>query len=90
MAQRSTAYYGPSAATAALVEAIVRDTHATLPVSVVCQGEYGVHGSAHRRASPGSAAAGREKILEVKISRAGERQAFRRRRPTELRAAASR
>jgi malate dehydrogenase len=42
LAQRSTAYYAPSAAAAALVEAVVRDTHAVLPVSIRCQGEYGV------------------------------------------------
>lgn len=34
MAQHSTAYYAPSAAVCALVEAVVRDTHAILPVSV--------------------------------------------------------
>ena len=44
MAQRSTSYYGPSAAAAGLVEAIVRDTHRLLPVSVYCEGEYGVKG----------------------------------------------
>ncbi|MBM4094681.1 MAG: malate dehydrogenase, partial [Planctomycetes bacterium] len=42
LAQRSTSYYGPSAAAAAVVEAVARDTRATLPVSVVCAGEYGV------------------------------------------------
>jgi malate dehydrogenase len=42
MAQRSTAYYAPSAAVAALVEAIVRDTKVILPVSIRLQGEYGL------------------------------------------------
>jgi malate dehydrogenase len=42
MAQRSTSYYAPSAAVAALVEAIVRDTKAILPVSMRLQGEYGL------------------------------------------------
>lgn len=46
MAQRSTAYYAPSAAVAALVEAIVRDTKAILPVSIRLQGEYGLAGIA--------------------------------------------
>jgi malate dehydrogenase len=46
MAQRSTAYYAPSAAVAALVEAIVRDTKAILPVSIRLEGEYGVGGIA--------------------------------------------
>ncbi len=42
MAQRSTSYYAPSAAVAALVEAIVRDTRTILPVSMLLQGEYGL------------------------------------------------
>jgi malate dehydrogenase len=42
MAQQSTAFYAPSAAVATLVEAIVRDTRAILPVSVRLQGEYGL------------------------------------------------
>jgi malate dehydrogenase len=46
MAQRSTSYYAPSAAVASLVEAIVRDTRAILPVSMRLQGEYGVSGIA--------------------------------------------
>jgi malate dehydrogenase len=46
MAQRSTAYYAPSAAVAALVEAIVRDTKAILPVSIRLEGEFGLDGIA--------------------------------------------
>jgi len=46
MAQRSTAYYAPSAAVAALVEAIVRDTRAIMPVSIHLQNEYGLGGIA--------------------------------------------
>ncbi len=42
MAQRSTSYYAPSAAVAALVDAIVRDTRTILPVSILLQGEYGL------------------------------------------------
>jgi malate dehydrogenase len=42
MAQRSTSYYAPSAAVAALVEAIARDTGTILPVSFVLRGEYGM------------------------------------------------
>jgi malate dehydrogenase len=42
MAQRSTSYYAPSAAVAALVEAIARDSKAILPVSIRLQGEYGL------------------------------------------------
>lgn len=43
MAQRSTSYYAPSAAVAALVEAIVRDSRSILPVSLRLHGEYGLH-----------------------------------------------
>jgi len=46
MSQRSTSYYAPSAAAAALVDAIVSDSKALLPVSVRCEGEYGVRGLA--------------------------------------------
>ena len=42
MAQRSTSYYAPSAAVAALAEAIVRDTKTILPVSMRLEGEYGL------------------------------------------------
>jgi len=42
MAQRSTSYYAPSAAVAALVEAVARDTRAILPVSILLKGEYGL------------------------------------------------
>ena len=40
MSQQSTAFYAPSAAIAALVDAIVRDTKAILPVSIRLEGEY--------------------------------------------------
>jgi malate dehydrogenase len=46
LAQRSTSYYAPSAAIAALVEAIARDTKSILPVSIRLQGEYGLDGIA--------------------------------------------
>ncbi len=42
LAQRSTSYYAPSAAIAALVEAIARDAKSILPVSIRLQGEYGL------------------------------------------------
>jgi malate dehydrogenase len=41
LAQKSTSYYAPSAAVAALAEAIVRDTKEILPVSIYLDGEYG-------------------------------------------------
>jgi malate dehydrogenase len=40
LAQRSTSYYAPSAAVAALVEAVARDNQTTLSVSYRLQGEY--------------------------------------------------
>ena len=46
LAQRTSAFYASCAATAALVEAIVGNTRALLPVSVRCEGEYGVAGLA--------------------------------------------
>jgi malate dehydrogenase len=42
MAQRSTAFYAPSAAIAALVDAIVRDANTILPVCIRLDGEYGL------------------------------------------------
>lgn len=41
MAQRSTSYYAPSAAVAALVVPLIRGCMSILPVSVCLQGEYG-------------------------------------------------
>lgn len=74
MAQHSTSYYAPSAAACTLIEAVVRDTHAILPVSMVLDGEYGVKGLA----AGVPAMIGRdgvEKVLEVRMS-ADEQRAF--------------
>jgi malate dehydrogenase len=46
LAQRSTSFYAPSAAAAMLIDAIVGNTKALLPVSVRCEGEYGIKGLA--------------------------------------------
>jgi malate dehydrogenase len=46
LTQRSSSFYASCAATAALVEAIVSNTRALLPVSVRCEGEYGITGLA--------------------------------------------
>ena len=46
LSQRSTSFYASGAAAAALVDAIVCNTKALLPVSVRCEGEYGVQGLA--------------------------------------------
>ena len=74
LSQSSTAYYAPSAAAETLIEAIVRNTHTILPVSVRLEGEYGVKGiSVGVPARIGSR--GAEQILEVNLTD-GERQAF--------------
>ena len=74
MAQWSTAFYAPSAAACGLIEAVVRDTHAVLPVSMRLDGEYGL-----KDLSVGVAAQiglrGVEKILTVKMNDR-ERQDF--------------
>jgi malate dehydrogenase len=74
LAQRSTSYYAPSAAAATLVDAIIGNTNALLPVSVRCEGEYGVRGLATGvPAYVGER--GVSRILELKLS-AGDRDAF--------------
>ena len=74
LAQRSTSYYAPSTAAATLVAAIVCDTRALLPVSVRCEGEYGIRGLAigvpAYVGAPGVA-----DILELQLT-AAERAAF--------------
>lgn len=44
LAQRSTSYWAPSAATARLVDAVITGTRAVMSVSVRLEGEYGVTG----------------------------------------------
>jgi malate dehydrogenase len=74
LAQRSTSYYAPSAAAAILVDAIVCNTRALLPVSVRCEGEYGVQGLAIGvPAFVGER--GVDRILQLKLS-AADRDAF--------------
>ena len=46
LAQRSSAYYAPSAAVAELVAAVILDLHRIVPVSIVLDGEYGISGVA--------------------------------------------
>jgi malate dehydrogenase len=70
MAQRSTAFYAPSAAIAALADAVVRDTKAILPVSIRLEGEYGLSNiavSVPARIGAG----GVERIINIEMS-AGE------------------
>ena len=46
MSQRSSSFYGPSAAAADVAQAIVWDTKRILPVSFVWDGQYGIDGVA--------------------------------------------
>lgn len=46
MAQRASAYYGPSAAAADVAEAVIRSTRRIMPVSVMLDGQYGQSGVA--------------------------------------------
>ncbi len=74
LAQRSTSYYAPSAAAATLVDAIIANANALLPVSVRCEGEYGVQGLAIGvPAFVGEH--GVSRILELKLP-PGDREAF--------------
>ena len=69
MAQRATAFYAPSAAIAALVNAIARDTKAILPVSVRLEGEYGLSGLAVSVPAQ-IGARGLDRIIDVEMSAA--------------------
>ncbi len=74
LTQRSSSFYASCAATAALVEAIVCNTRALLPVSVRCDGEYGIKGLAigvPAYIGEGGVAG----IVELKLSSA-DREAF--------------
>jgi malate dehydrogenase len=75
MAQRSTSFYAPSAAVAALVEAIVRDTKAILPVSLRLQGEYGLSDIAVSVPAR-LGARGVDRVVSVEMN-AGEQEEFR-------------
>ncbi len=74
LSQRSTSFYASGAAAAALVDAIVCNTKALLPVSVRCEGEYGVQGLAIGvPAFVGERGVAR--ILQLQLS-AADREAF--------------
>jgi malate dehydrogenase len=75
LAEKSTSFYAPSAAVAALVEAVARDTGAILPVSYRLQGEYGLNDIAV--SVPASIGAGGvNHILEIQMN-ASEKEEFR-------------
>jgi malate dehydrogenase len=67
MSQKSTAFYAPSAAIASLVDAVVRDTKAVLPVSIRLEGEYGQLGVAVSVPAR-IGARGAEQIVEVDMN----------------------
>lgn len=71
-----SAYYAPAAATAQMVEAIVRDKRRLLPCAAYCEQEYGV-GGYFVGVPVVLGAQGVERIVELELTEA-EQQAFRR------------
>jgi malate dehydrogenase len=69
-----SAYYAPAAATAQMVEAIVRDKKRVLPCAAYCDKEYGV-GGYYVGVPIVLGAAGVERIIELALD-ASEKQAF--------------
>jgi len=67
MSQRSSSFYGPSAAAADVVQAIVWDTKRILPVSFVWDGQYGIAGVAMSLPTV-LGFTGIERVLEPKLS----------------------
>jgi len=70
----SSAYYAPAAATAQMVEAVVRDKRRLIPCSAYCDREYGV-GGYYVGVPVILGAAGVERIIELSLSES-ERAAF--------------
>ncbi len=71
-----SAYYAPAAATAQMVEAIVRDKKRLLPCAAYCDKEYGV-GGLFVGVPVVLGAKGVERIIQLELT-PGEQQAFRR------------
>lgn len=69
-----SAYYAPAAATAQMVEAVVRDKKRLIPCAAYCDKEYGV-GGYYVGVPVILGAAGVEKIVELKLT-AAEKAAF--------------
>jgi malate dehydrogenase len=69
-----SAYYAPAAATAQMVEAIVRDKKRLIPCAAYCDKEYGV-GGYYVGVPVVLGAAGVERIIELELSES-ERAAF--------------
>jgi malate dehydrogenase len=69
LAQRASAYYGPSAVAADLAEAIHRDAHRIICVSLVFTGQYGIEGAAMSLPAV-VGRAGIERVLEPRLTEA--------------------
>lgn len=67
LAQRASAYYGPSAVAADLAEAIHRDAHRIVSVSLLFDGQYGIKGAAMSLPAV-IGRAGIERVLEPRLS----------------------
>src|SRR5206468_5906549 len=62
-----SAYYAPSAATAEMVEAILKDKKKILPCAAYLEGEYGIHGL-YVGVPVKLGAKGLEQIIEIKLT----------------------
>jgi malate dehydrogenase len=69
-----SAYYAPAAATAQMVEAVVRDKKRLIPCAAYCDGQYGV-GGYYVGVPVVLGAGGVERIVEIDLT-ADERAAF--------------
>ncbi len=67
MSQRSSSYYGPSAAAADVTQALLWDTKRVLPVSFIWDGQYGIDGVAMSLPAV-LGHAGIERVLEPKLT----------------------
>ena len=74
-ARKGATYYGIAMAVARIAESIVKDERAVLPVSVLLEGEYGLHGLCLSIPSI-VGRNGLEQVLEIPLD-AGEREALR-------------
>ena len=63
----ASAFYAPSAAVVEMVEAIIKDKKKILPCTVLCEGEYGLHG-VFAGVPVKLGANGAEQIFEIKLN----------------------
>jgi len=73
LSERSTAYYAPSAAVAALARAVIRDGRTILPVSMRLDGEYGLRDIA-LSVPARIGAGGAESVIEVALGGREEKE----------------